>query len=42
MIDSRLAQLRWAGEIKSDPAATFSPALAASIASRFADLVVEP
>jgi hypothetical protein len=42
MIDSRLAQLRWAGEIKSDPAATFSPALAASIASRFADLVAEP
>ena len=42
MIDSRMAQVRWAGEIKSDPAATFSPALAASIASRFADLVAEP
>ena len=42
MIDSRLAQVRWVGEIRSDPARTFSPALASSIASRFADLVAEP
>jgi hypothetical protein len=42
MIDSRLAQVRWAGEVRSDPASTFSPALAASVAARFADLVAEP
>ena len=42
MIDSRLAQVRWVGEIRSDPARTFSPALAASVAARFADLVAEP
>lgn len=42
MIDSRLAQVRWVGEIKSDPARSFSPALATSIAARFADLVAEP
>ena len=42
MIDSRLAQVRWVGEIRTDPARTFSPALAASIAARFADLVAEP
>ena len=42
MIDSRLAQVRWVGEIRSDPARTFSPAFATSIAARFADLVAEP
>ncbi|MDQ3674267.1 MAG: hypothetical protein M3365_07820 [Gemmatimonadota bacterium] len=42
MIDSRLAQVRWVGEIRSDPARTFSPVLAASVAARFADLVAEP
>lgn len=42
MIDSRLAQVRWVGEIRSDPSPTFSPALAASVAARFADLVAEP
>ncbi|HEU4747305.1 MAG TPA: hypothetical protein VFS56_02305 [Gemmatimonadaceae bacterium] len=42
MIDSRLAQVRWVGEIQSDPSRTFSPALAASVAARFADLVAEP
>jgi hypothetical protein len=42
LIDSRLAQVRWVGEIRSDPARTFTPALATNIASRFADLVAEP
>jgi hypothetical protein len=42
MIDSRLAQVRWAGEVRSDPSSVFSPALATSVAARFADLVVEP
>ena len=42
MIDSRLAQVRWVGEIRTDPARTFSPALATNIAARFADLVAEP
>ena len=42
MIDSRLAQVRWVGEVRSDPSATFSPALLASVAARFADLVAEP
>jgi len=42
MIDSRLAQVRWAGEVRSDPAASFSPALATSVARRFADLIADP
>lgn len=42
MIDSRLAQVRWVGEVRSDPSATFSPSLVTSVAARFADLVAEP
>jgi hypothetical protein len=42
MIDSRLAQIRWIGEVVSDPMTTFSPALTASVAQRFADLVLAP
>ncbi len=42
LIDSRLAQIKWAGEVKSDPARAFSAALAASIAGHLADLVAAP
>jgi len=42
MIDSRLAQIRWVGEVASDPMKTLSPALTASVAAHFADLVVAP
>jgi len=42
MIDARLAQIRWVGEVRSDPVRSFSPALASSIAARFADLVADP
>lgn len=42
MIDSRMAQIRWVGEVESDAMGTFSPALTASVATHFADLVVAP
>jgi hypothetical protein len=42
MIDSRLAQIKWLGEVASDPMKTLSPALTASVAAHFADLVVAP
>jgi hypothetical protein len=42
MIDSRLAQIKWVGEVASDPMSTLSPALTASLARHFADLVVAP
>ncbi len=42
MIDSRMAQIRWVGEVMSDPMKTLSPALTASVATHFADLVVAP
>ncbi len=42
MIDSRMALIRWTGEVASDPMRTLSPALTASVASHFADLVIAP
>lgn len=42
MIDSRMALIRWVHEVESDPMKTFSPALTASVATHFADLVVAP
>ncbi|MFN2637014.1 MAG: hypothetical protein ABR585_08310 [Gemmatimonadaceae bacterium] len=42
MIDARLAQIRWVGEVSSEPMPTFSAALATSVARHFADLVVAP
>lgn len=42
MIDSRMAQIRWVGEVVSDPMRTVSPALTASVATHFADLVLAP
>ena len=42
MIDSRMAMIKWVGEVESDPTRTFSPALAANVATRFADLVLAP
>lgn len=42
MMDSRMALIKWAGEVASEPMRTLSPALTASVATRFADLVVAP
>jgi hypothetical protein len=42
MIDSRMALIKWVGEVESDPTRTFSPALAANVAAHFADLVLAP
>jgi hypothetical protein len=42
MIDSRMAKILWVDEVKSDPMRTLSPALTASVATHFADLVLAP
>ena len=42
MIDSRMALLKGMWEVSSDPTRTVSPALTASVATHFADLVVAP
>jgi hypothetical protein len=39
LIDARLAKVKWIGEVRSERQRTFSPALAASVASRLADLI---
>lgn len=39
LVDARASQVRWAGDVASDTASRFSPALAAGVAGRVADLV---
>lgn len=39
LIDARLAKIKWIGEVRSARMRDFSPALAASVASRLADLI---
>ena len=38
-IDARAAQLVWSGDVPGDPSPSFSPALAASVAEKLADLI---
>lgn len=42
VIDARRSAIQWAGDVLGAPAAKFSPALAADLASRLADLVAPP
>jgi hypothetical protein len=39
LIDGKLANVKWVGEVTSERLRYFSPALAASVASRLADLI---
>jgi hypothetical protein len=39
LIDARTAEVSWAGDVAGEAAATVTPALAASVASRLADLI---
>ena len=39
LIDARFAMVKWVGDVSGERSRTFSPALAAGVASRFADLV---
>ncbi len=42
LVDARTTEYQWTGEVKSDPAKAFGPAVLASLASHFADLVISP
>ncbi len=42
LIDARLSRVVWSGDVASDSALRFSPALSASIASKVADLIAAP
>ena len=39
LVDARTARLLWSGTVRGDAASTFSPALAAGVAARVADLI---
>jgi hypothetical protein len=42
LVDTRKAQVAWEGDVASDPVQRFSPALLASIAGHFANLISAP
>ena len=39
LVDARIGDVRWTGEVASDPSPSFARALLTSVASRFADLI---
>ena len=39
LIDGRLSEIRWIGDVRGDPSATFSRELLTSLAAHFADLI---
>jgi hypothetical protein len=39
LIDGRLGEVRWIGDVRSEPSPTFSPTLVTSLANKFADLI---
>lgn len=42
LVDARTTEFVWSGEVKSEPASAFGPVVFASLANRFADLVISP
>ncbi len=42
VIDARRSQIQWAGDVFGTPATSFTPAIAADLASHLADLVAAP
>jgi hypothetical protein len=42
LLDGRLGEVRWIGDVKSDPSATFSNTLLTSVAGKVADLITAP
>lgn len=42
VVDARRSQVQWAGDVSSVPRDAFSPAIAAELASRVADLIAAP
>jgi hypothetical protein len=42
LLDGRLGEVRWIGDVKSEPSATFSNALLTSVAGKVADLITAP
>jgi hypothetical protein len=42
LLDGRLGEVRWIGDVRSEPSPTFSPMLVTSLANKFADLITAP
>lgn len=42
LVDSRSTEVKWVGDVKSDTASTFGPALLESVATRMANLIAAP
>jgi hypothetical protein len=42
LLDGRIGEVRWIGDVKSEPSATFSNALLTSVAGKVADLITAP
>lgn len=42
LVDARTSDVRWLGDVRSDPSSTFNPGVAASLAARLADLIAAP
>lgn len=42
LVDARSTELRWLGEVRSDPSSALNPGVAASLAARLADLIAAP
>lgn len=42
LVDGRTRDIRWVGDVRSNPSSTFSQALLTSLAAHFADLITAP
>jgi hypothetical protein len=42
LLDGRLSEVRWVGEVRSEPAATLSPTVLSSLATHLGDLIAAP
>jgi hypothetical protein len=42
LLDGRLSEVRWVGEVRSAPSATLSPAVLTSLAAHLGDLIAAP
>ncbi len=42
LLDARLSEVRWVGDVRGDTASSFGPALTASVATHLADLITAP
>jgi hypothetical protein len=42
LLDGRISEVRWVGDVRSDPSATLSPAVLSTLAAHLGDLIAAP